>query len=247
MNIPGFSWRELGPAYQAFSALSDEGDWQALMAQLASIIASNAKRTRTILDYGAGLGTTAASIRRRMYGDHGVSSEWKLYEPDSWARRASAFVMPSLGDSMDVVTSDSVPNTTCDVALFSHTAYYIENFVDVLEQLFRDVLVGEDARAICLVMPEESPFFIDELGNRHYWTAERILAESNVRGFKSDVVKMRSRFRLLKHVAGDQELLRLIGKFVVGHEDVGDDHLELVKRNLLGEVDFGDWIVVLRR
>lgn len=247
MIVPSFSWLEMGEAYQAFSSLSDEGDWQALMSQVSSLIASNATCNKNILDYGSGLGTTSASIRRRMYGDHGVLSSWCLYEPDAWARKASAFVMPPLGKHMDVVVNDSLPKGVFDTVLFVHTTYYVADFADVLNGLFEQSILTENGRVICVAMPESSPFFIDELQNRHYWTGDRISEAAKKFGLRCDVVKMRSRFRLLPSVEQDEELLTLITQFVVGKKNVSLDHVLCVKRCLSGETDFGDWVIVLQR
>lgn len=246
-NIASFSWKDLGDAYQAFSALSDEGDWQSLMMQIASVVASNAKRTRRILDYGAGLGSTAASIRRRIYGDHGLFSSWVLYEPDRWAREASAFIMPPLGATMDVAITECVPKTKCDVALFVHTSYYVADFDRELKRVFDDLLSGEEALAICVAMPHNSPFFIDGINNRHFWTSDVIVDSAKKIGLRCDVIPMRSRFRLLADVVEDEKLLRLVASFVCGRVAVSNEEVALVKRKLIGEVDFGDWLVVIRR
>lgn len=240
-------WPKLRDAYQAFCTLSDEGDWQSIILQIAAIVASNAIAPRHILDYGAGLGSTAASIRRRLYGDHGLPSSWVLYDPDSFARSASLISMPELGKSMAIGIADVIPiEGKFDVVLFVHTSYYITDFDKELDRVFESLLSTESGFVICVAMPRVSPFFIEGLNNMHRWTAESIVDMASNKGMKCDVIKMRSRFRWLSELTSDSLLSRLITSFVCGTPSISESEIDVVNNNLVGEVDFGDWLIVIK-
>jgi len=241
-------WSELGGPYQAFSTLSDEGDWQSIIRQIATVVAPNAEAPLKILDYGSGLGTTAASIRRCLYGDHGLLSSWTLYDPDEFARNASTFSMPEISARLSVSIVDEVPeNREFDIVLFVHTSYYLDQFEDVLDRSFRELLAMRNGQVICVVMPKASPFFIKGLNNAHVWAAERIVSVAKKKGFKCDVIKLRSRFRWLSEISMDRMLSELITSFVCGRSSITEREVNLTREALVGEVDFGDWLISIRR
>lgn len=241
-------WKELGDSYQAFSTLSDEGDWQSIISQVASILALNTSTSKCVLDYGSGLGSTASSIRRRLYGDHGILSSWVLYDPDDFARKESHIAMPSISNDMKVLIIDSMPiNQKIDVALFVHTTYYIDNFRRVLNRILDNFLDPVNGMIICVAMPSNSPFFISELGNHHNWCAESIVDIAKSIGLKSDIIQLRSRFRWLPNLSKDDVLSKLIATFVCGKKPISSEEIEIVRNRLVGEVDFGDWLITLKR
>lgn len=247
-SIQSRFWSELGDSYRAFSALSDEGDWQLVIQQIATIVASNAGSTVKIFDYGSGLGTTAASIRRRLYGDHGLLSSWILYDPDDFARKVSAFNMPQISDQLNVAIIDEIPkNDKFDIVLFVHTSYYMDEFDTVLDRIFRTLFSEINSQVICVVMPKDSPFFIKGLNNMHVWTAEQIVTVARRKGFKCDVIKLRSRFRWLPEIRKDHILSHLVTSFVCGRSSVTDREVEIVRDALAGEVDFGDYLISIKR
>nr|VFK30402.1 MAG: hypothetical protein BECKMB1821I_GA0114274_101535 [Candidatus Kentron sp. MB]VFK75202.1 MAG: hypothetical protein BECKMB1821H_GA0114242_101735 [Candidatus Kentron sp. MB] len=241
-------WSELGEQYQAFSILSDERDWQSIIQQIAAIIASNAGATRRILDYGSGLGTTAASVRRHLYGNHGLLSSWLLYDPDDFARKASILNMPQISDELNVTVADKVSlQDNLDFVLFVHTSYYIDRFDNELDRVFSTLLARSNGQVICIAMPNTSPFFISGLNSTHIWTAEQILAIAEKKGLKSNVIKLRSRFRWLPQIGTDNMLSSLITSFVCGQRSITEKKIELAREMLIGEVDFGDWLIVIKR
>lgn len=247
-KLARFSWPEIGDAYQTFSVLCDEGDWQAIITQIAVSAATNANTSRRILDYGAGLGSTASSIRRKMYGNHGVLSSWVLYEPDEIARKAHQMFLPTLSSSMIAESLPSLPvNSSFDVVLFIHTSYYIADFDLEIDRLFNTCLKSETNAIICVSMPEESPFFISELDNWYPWTAQEICESVEKLGLRCEVSQLRSRFRWLPSMADDATLSELVSTFVCGRKQVSLGEIELVRSRLIGETDFGDWLIVVRR
>lgn len=242
-----FKWDEIGDAYQAFSAMSDEGDWQSIITQVATIIAKNATGPRSILDYGAGLGSTAASIRRQLYGTHGLLSSWFLYEPDSFARVAHPIMIPPVGKYMPVNSYPQLPkNTMVDIVLFIHTSYYISEFDKELEKSFASYLSENNGYALCISMPENSPFYIPELKNSIPWHAEEIIQAALAQGMKCETIKLRSRFRWLTMLEADSDLSRAIASFVCGGREVSPSEVKIVEKHLAGEVDFGDWLIVIK-
>ena len=247
-KVLNFKWSEIGDAYQSFSTMSDEGDWQLIISQIATIIAKSASGSRNILDYGAGLGTTAASIRRQLYGVHGLLSSWSLYEPDSFARATHQVLMPQVGKYMPVNSLAAPPKSPCfDIVLFIHTSYYLSEFDKELEKIFNSLLSHNNGFVICVSMPKESPFFVPELNNHISWSAQEIIETASSIGLQSEIIKLRSRFRWLPTLGEDQLLSKSIASFVCGGRDVSDHEINLVENKLSGEVDFGDWMIVIRR
>jgi len=246
-KVNTFSWPEIGDAYQAFSALSDEGDWQFIMSQIASFIAVSNFSSLKILDYGAGVGSTAASIRRRLYGNHGLVSSWDIFEPDPYARHYHNVMMPDFGEKMSVKSLGCLSSDSkYDVALFIHTSYYIEDFCSEVERIFRDYIEFDTGIVVCLAMPSSSPFFIPNIFNRHSWVAEDIVQAISAIGFNCSTVQLRSRFRWTDRI--DNTILpKLVTSFVFGHTDISDNEINIVRNSLSGEVDFNDRLIVIRR
>lgn len=246
-KVLNFKWSEIGNAYQSFSTMSDEGDWQSIISQLATIMAKSASGSRNILDFGAGLGTTAASIRRQLYGVHGLLSSWALYEPDSFARASHHILMPQVGKYMPVESLATPPKSKCfDIVLFIHTSYYLSEFGKELEKSF-NTLSSDNGFVICVSMPEESPFFIPELNNHIWGSAQKIIEAASSLGLQSEIIKLRSRFRWLPTLGEDRLLSKSIASFVCGGREVSNQEINLIENKLSGEVDFGDWMIVIRR
>lgn len=242
-----FSWERDGAAYQVFSALCDQVDWMRITSRVASGIAK-ARRGESIrvLDVGAGLGGTAASIRRSLLAAHDVPSTWHLVEPDPVARQMHALLCPSIGAAMRVSTQSSLPDSGAfDAALMIHSAYYIDDLGETLSTI-RGRLLRPSCPIVIVTMATDSAFFVSGLENRHRWTSQEVNALGKTLGFDVSIERLHSRFRWPVVLQEDDDLKRTIAQFVTGRARCSDDEVALVAGAFRNGADFADNLIILR-
>lgn len=246
-NTAHFSWRELGVAYEAFSALCDPSDWQDILKSIAQSIALTEKSHVRILDIGAGLGNTSSAIRRFLYGTHGVTSAWHLIDPDPTAQVTQHMFMVPAGERLAVEYSPAMPVAgEYDVILFVHSTYYLSDLRATFEQCTR-LLRRDGGIFIAVAMDTLSPFYFQSLGNLSSGVAEEVEEAMSSLGLTCDSCGIRSRFRYSSDLASDPLLLRLITQFVVGRLNCQQSDIEAVRTRLAGhETDFRDRLTVGR-
>ena len=237
-----------------FSKFCDFNDWQSILNRIASeIIEVQDNKPLSILDVGAGLGINTECIANIVFTHRKIRNSIDIIEPSQHAREIARRLMVS--EDKGGILRNFFPNLSdintrkYDVVIFLHSTYYINDFYNWLQKIFRNNL-REGGKVLVLAIPSDSPFFLDpKLALPH--TSSQIKYYLSQKGFEFTPYSLTSKFYINTHfIFSEIEIDHLYHFMTSSKSNIisREEFCERLKSKASsGVIDFQDELIVIRK
>jgi SAM-dependent methyltransferase len=243
-------WAQFDKSYRLFSQFCDSDDWHLILRVVAGAVVKYAQTPNSqisILDVGCGNGMATQTVCEQIYTKTGCFPSLSVVEPSGLARdrlQSNLLLSSDCGPLMHTVAhlEKLPPDLKVDAILFLHSTYYIPDLEECLRTLV-DTHLRAGGAVVALVLPEQSPFFLDlpHLANCSDEVEDLFVSI----GLATHSVALRSRFLVPKGEFTDAELDRLRKFFMPNARSSAEFKARLSDyTNRDGLIDFQDHLLI---
>ena len=244
-------WVQFDKSYRFFSQFCDSDDWHLILKAVAGAVieyAGNPSCQISILDVGSGNGVASQTLCEQIYSRTRCFPSLSVIENSSMAqdRLKSNILFSSDCGPLKYATerAEKLPSDfKVDAILFLHSTYYIDEINKLLKKLV-DTHLRPGGAVIVLVLPEQSPFFLDlpRLDN----CSDAIETMFKTMNLETHSFTFQSRFLFPKGGEFDDNELDLLRKFFMQNSGSTTEFKNRLNdyKNRNGEIDFQDHLLI---